>query len=192
MKLSDEFAARTPPDDRTHSHDAHDHESGADASRSEPSDGNGRADGSGERAGSSDRVLQSLVELVGEITGSARSLIEVYKDRVRLSARRTIVRISLGVAASLCAAVWLGAAMLAVLRGLCGGLASAFGGREWLGELSGGLLALGVTVAAIAIHLRFSSRREIERLNTKYEGIRNEHANHVEAAHESDDSRSAA
>ena len=125
------------------------------------------------------RVLLRFVE---EIVGSADSLVEVTSDRIRLSVRRTIVRVAIGAGAAVCAAVWLGAAALAVLRGVCGGFAAAFGGREWLGDLTGGLFALALTAVAVAIHLRLSSRRELRRLMAKYERIRNEHGQHEHVA----------
>lgn len=118
-------------------------------------------------------VLDVLVRFVEELLASASGLIEVKADRVRLSLRRTIVKVVLASGAALCAALWLGAAALATVRGLCGGFAALWGGREWLGELCGGALALALAAGSVALHLKLSTRRELIRLEAKYEHIRN-------------------
>lgn len=142
--------------------------------------------------GSSDGVLQILVRFVEQVAGSANGLIEIYADRLRLSVRRTIVQVVLGTAAAICAAVWLGAASLSVFRGICGGLAAAWGGRAWLGDLTGGLLALTLAACAMALHRVVASRRELRRLEAKYERIRNEHEKHLDKSGSAGDSASAA
>ena len=124
---------------------------------------------------SSRGLIQILFRFVEEIIGSADSLIEVYSDRIKLSVRRTMVQAVVGAGAAVCAAVWLGASALAIVRGACGGLATLWGGREWLGDLTGGVLALAFAAGAVALYLRLSSRRELGRLRAKYERIRNEH-----------------
>ena len=100
----------------------------------------------------------------------------MYSDRARLSVRRTLVQAAIGAGVAVCTVVWLGAAALAVLRGACGGLTALWGGREWLGDLTGGLLALTLAASAIALHLRLSTRRDFRRLKAKYERMRNEHS----------------
>lgn len=120
-------------------------------------------------------VLDILARFIEALAGSADGLIEVHADRIRLSVRRKVVQAALAAAAALCGGIWIGAAALATLRGLCGGLASLWGGRVWLGDLSGGLLALALAAGGVALFLRTSSRREFERLKNKYEGIRNKH-----------------
>lgn len=115
-----------------------------------------------------------IAQFVEDLIGSTNGLIEIYADRMRLSVRRKMLQVAIGVAAAVCAVIWLGAAALATFRGLCGGLTSLWGGREWLGDLTGGLLALTLVAVAVAIHLRLSTRREISRLKAKYERIRNE------------------
>ena len=124
-------------------------------------------------------LIQVLSRFVEEIIGSADSLIEVYSDRIKLSVRRKIVQAVIGGGLALCGAVglavWMGAAALATLRGICGGFAALWGGSVWLGDLSGGVLALGLAVGTAAFFLRLSSRRELRRLRAKYERIRNHH-----------------
>jgi hypothetical protein len=119
-------------------------------------------------------LLELLVRLAEDSLASVNGLIEVQTDRIRLGARRMIVKVVLASAAALCASLWLGAAALATLRGLCGGFTALWGGREWLGELCGGALALLLAAVAAALILRLSTRRELIRLEAKYERIRNE------------------
>ena len=126
-------------------------------------------------AGSGSGLVQLLFGFVDELVGSANTLIEVQADRLKLSVRRTIVQAAIGAAAALCLALWLGAAALATVRGLCGGLASLWGGRVWLGDLTGGVLALALAGGAIALFLRMSDRREIDRLERKYARIHGKH-----------------
>ena len=75
-------------------------------------------------------MIGTLLEFVQEAIGSADSLMEVYADRIRVSVRRKLVHAVLATCAAVCAAVWLGAAALAVLRGVCGGFTALWGGRE--------------------------------------------------------------
>lgn len=189
MKILDELVAgfrnhaRTSPQDSPgHDSESRQGESVGDRSKSHT----GEADGSG-RSRSSSRLIQILFRFVEEIIGSADSLIEVYADRIKLSVRRTIVQAVIGAGVAVCAAVWLGAASLAILRGVCGGLTTLWGGREWLGDLTGGLLALALAASTIALYLRLSSRRELGRLKAKYERIRNEHSQEHDTASRSGD-----
>lgn len=119
-------------------------------------------------------LTELLLHAVGQIGGSAGNLIEIVSDRVRLSVRGKIVRVSIAAAVAVFLAAWLVAAALATLRGLSGGLTALWGGREWLGDLTGGPLALALGAGAAALHLRGSSRRELERLRIKYEAIHND------------------
>jgi hypothetical protein len=149
--------------------------------RSEPG---GRADDSSERAAneaersaeSGPRIglTQTIVDFVEELMAASGSLIDVYSDRARRSMRRTMVQAAIGTGAAICAAIWLGASALAVLRGICGGLTAAWGGREWLGDLTGGMLALTLAACVIALVVRLAERRELLRLRAKYERIRND------------------
>jgi hypothetical protein len=126
----------------------------------------------GAAAGAGSGLVQVLFRFVEEIVGSASTLIEVQTDRIKLSVQRKMVQAAVGAAAALCLALWLGAAALATVRGICGGFASLWGGRVWLGDLAGGVLALTLAGGAIALYLRVSERRELERLEHKYERIR--------------------
>jgi hypothetical protein len=160
LKILDDFVAGFRGHARTSSHGSPGH---ADEGAGNP----GPASKSG--------LIEVLFRFVEEIIGSADSLIEVYSDRIKLSVRRTMVQAAIGAGVAVCAAVWLGASALAVVRGVCGGLATLWGGREWLGDLTGGALALAFAAGAAALYLRLASRRELERLRAKYERMRNEH-----------------
>jgi hypothetical protein len=101
-------------------------------------------------------------------------LFEVYSDRVRMSLRRKIVQAAIGAGVAGFMAIWLGIAALALFRGASGGFTVLWSGREWLGDLTAGLLAIGLAAGAGALHLRLSARRDLARLQAKYEDIRNE------------------
>ncbi len=125
-----------------------------------------------ERPGSPDEAggwLDVLFESVEAVAASVGRLIEVQADRVRLSVQRSMVKTAIGGAAALGAAVWVVAGTLALLRGICGGLAALSGGRAWLGDLAGGALALGSVIAVVALGSQAWSRRELRRLEAKYE-----------------------
>jgi hypothetical protein len=184
LKLSDDSLAGFPIHARKSSRGVPSPESGSrkDASGGDPSEG--RADeGEGSPASGSKRGLsQVLLQFLEEIVGSADGLVEVYADRIRLSIRRTVVQTAIGVGVAVCTAICLGAAVLAVLRGTCGGLTALWNGREWLGDLTGGLLVCTLAAGAIVCYLRLSSRRELRRLKAKYEQIRNGHNDEQDAA----------
>ena len=137
-------------------------------------------------------LFRALLGSFQEIWGSVEGLVEIKADRIRISMRRSIVGATLGACVAVCTAVWLGAAALAVLRGARGGLAALFGGSEWMGDLTGGLLAWAIAAAAIAIHLRRSSRRELTELMAKYERIRHRHDASQGTPSPADDGRGAA
>jgi hypothetical protein len=119
-------------------------------------------------------LLQAVLRFIEDVVGSTDGLIEIYSDRARQAVRRTFVRVAVGTGVALCAAIWLSAALLAILRGACAGFTALWGGREWLGELTGGTVAVLLAVGSGALYLRLSARRELRRLETKYERIRNE------------------
>jgi hypothetical protein len=119
-------------------------------------------------------TFEGFSRFLKEITAPAEGLIEVYSDRVRLTVRRKIVQAAIGAGVAGFMAVWLGVAALAVFRGARGGF-TALCGREWLGDLTAGLLAVGLAGAAGALYLRLSARRDLARLKAKYEQIRDEH-----------------
>lgn len=189
MKISDGFVAGSPNHERKAPHDS----PGTDAASAPAVGGGAQAENGANEAGasagsdSSSGLIQIVLRFVEEVIGSANGLIEVYADRVRLSMRRRIVQGAIGAGVAVCAAVWLVAAALATLRGVCGGLTTLWGGRDWLGDLTGGLLALTLAAGAIALHLRMSSRREFGRLKAKYERIRSKHGENHDTASPADD-----
>jgi hypothetical protein len=178
LKISDEFGAGSPD----HARSSAQHSPGLD---SESGRGGRAADRSGKPAqeeqgngasGPGGGVTEILAKFVEEISSSVGGLIDVYSERARLSVRRAIARVAIGLCVAVCASVWLGASSLAILRGICGGLTTFWGGREWMGDLTGGLIVLMLVTGAIALHLSMSSRRELARLRTKYEQVENEHS----------------
>ena len=136
-------------------------------------------------------LLGTLVRFVESLVASADGLIEVHADRLRLSIRRKLVKLVLVSAAALCSALWIGAATLATFRGVCGGFASLAGGRAWLGDLAGGLCALALVAATVALVLQIDSRRELARLKVKYERIRSRQDANGQETRAAADSRGA-
>lgn len=179
MKVSDDFVVGA----RSSSHDS----PGPDSESGSGAVGSGTAASHADEAegpatsGSSSGLIDILFRFVEEIVGSADALIEVYADRAKLSMRRALVQAALAAGVAVCATIWLGAATLAIVRGLCGGFTTLWEGREWLGDLSGGLLALVLAAGAIALHLRMSSRRDLRRLKAKYERIGHERSQNHDA-----------
>lgn len=120
--------------------------------------------------------LDWLEPLGQEIVSSARILIEVRKDRMRLRIRRAILR-SLGVAAvAVGMALWIGSAALATVRGLCGGITAWSGGNVWLGDFVGGIVALAFAAMAATSFAFLVSRREWKLAKVKYEELRSPRA----------------
>jgi hypothetical protein len=123
-------------------------------------------------AGPAGDLFESTVRLVEELVSSVWQQIEIYKDRRRLSVRRTIIEAAVGAGLAVGAIVWLCAAALATLRGLCGGLAVLFGGRVWAGDLVGGSLALALVICALLVATSLMSRADLRRLEAKYDRLR--------------------
>lgn len=141
------------------------------AAAAEPSPKAG--DGS-QGASADDGLVQSVVRCFAEVFAASEGLVEVHADRARSSLRRAIVKAIVGAGLAVTAVVWVCTAAFAAVRGACGGLTELWGGRVWLGELSGGLLALAFAAGAFALHSWWTSRREFAHLNSKYERMRNE------------------
>lgn len=194
MKASNDFAGGHTSPDRTSSNASREpaSESRHGAGRLESFENPANESGGVAASGSSGGLAEGLLRFIEEVTGSAEGLIEVYADRAKQSVRRTIVKAVVGGGVAVCAAIWLGSAALAVLRGVCGGFTALWGGRAWLGDLTGGLLGLTFAGAAIALCVHLSSRRELRRLEAKYERIRNKNSERHETATAADDGGGAA
>jgi uncharacterized membrane protein len=106
---------------------------------------------------------------VEDLSQSVRQQIEIYADRQKLAIRRRIIHASLAAALGIAGLVWLCSAVLAVLRGVCAGLAELLGGRIWAGELVGGLFGVALVAAAVLVALRLMSRADVRRLEAKYD-----------------------
>lgn len=139
----------------------------------------GSLDGSEERAArpvDDGRVVDVLLQLTEDIANSGKRLVEVYSDRARHTVRKGAIRVGVATCVLACLLLWLGASTLAVLRGLCAGLAALWNGSVWSGELTGGLTGLALAALAIYGTLRLNSRQELRRLRSKYEQLRKTHA----------------
>lgn len=178
MTSSDDFVDGTPHRPRMSGLDgtAHDADWRPDAGGAKASAHSGNGAEPAADSGSGAGFASTVVRLFEELFGRADGLLEVYADRMRLSVRRALVQAGLGAALAVCAAVWLGTAAWATVHGLCSALGALWGGREWLGDLIGGALALTLAAGGIALGLRVSARRELAGLRTKYERIRSRNA----------------
>lgn len=127
------------------------------------------AAGGSNSAGGNDSFGSMLARFVEEAFGAVDGLISVHVDRAKLSMRRTIVSATIGVGAVITATFGACAAVLALVRGTCGGFAELWGGREWTGDLAGGVLVLALLAGGVALALRISARSELARLKAKYE-----------------------
>ena len=110
-----------------------------------------------------------LATQVEELVDSASRLIEIYGDRRRLAVRRTVTEAAVTATLALCAAVWLCAAALATVRGLCASL----------GDLAGGALALALAAGGIWTALRVSARLELRRLERRHGRVGDDEAAHA-------------
>ena len=176
MKLPDRAPAEAPQDAPAAVLQEPAAGTGSDRSGSDgPRSANGSVDDAGDAIpGTSGTTSDKLLKSVEEIVASASSLIEVYSDRIRLSLRRKLTRVVLVTGAVICTAVWLSAAALASLRGICGAFTALFDGRAWLGDLTGGLVAVALGAGGVGLYLQLSSRRELVRMKSKYQRMRNE------------------
>ena len=113
-------------------------------------------------------LVSNATRYVKELAASAKQMLEIQAERKKLALRRGLMKAALGVVALVAVVAWLGAAIGATVRGLCTGLAVLFDGRQWLGDLVGGLLALALLAGAVALVLRRSARKDLERLEEKY------------------------
>jgi hypothetical protein len=110
-----------------------------------------------------------------EIGAHVFTLIEVYRDRARATARRKIVQISVGALAFAGVATAVVVASARLVAGIAAAMTVVCGGRAWAGELLGGALALAAVAASIALCLRISSWRRLRSAEAKYAERRRRH-----------------
>lgn len=120
-----------------------------------------------ERAGR-DGALALAARSLADAGAAARRLLEVHADRARLSTRRALVALVAAGTATVFLAVAAGGAALVLLDGLCAGLTELWGGRAWLGDLSGGLLTVAATATLLGLANRLADRAALSNLRAKY------------------------
>lgn len=112
-------------------------------------------------------VLARIRDFVEDLGATWWQRLELKLERTKIAARRSAVRVAMVVAAGVVGLVFVCAAVVFLLRGACLGLTQLFGGREWLGDLVGGGLALALVAGVTALALRRASRHEQHRLEAK-------------------------
>jgi hypothetical protein len=125
--------------------------------------------------------LEPLLAHLAELRRHAGHYVEATADSFRLSIRQTAVRALLACLGALVGVAGLVTATVLVLTGAAGGLAAAFGGRTWAGQLTIGLAVLIVT--ALVTWWGFRRITETSRRKTveKYERRHYEEQAHVDA-----------
>lgn len=109
-----------------------------------------------------------VVAELSRATQAVQRWFEVLSDRVAFSARRSLVRSAIALVVFAGAVLWTGAALLALLRGVCGAFAALGDGSTWVGDLVGGAVAVAAACGAIALGLRVDSRWRLRALRVKY------------------------
>ena len=125
-------------------------------------------------------LLARIGDFVEDLTSRWWSRVELRLERTKIAARRSAVRVAMVVAAGVVGLVFVCAAVVFLLRGACLGLTQLFGGREWLGDLVGGALALALVAGGTALALRRASRHDDDRLEAKEKQV--ERAEHPRGA----------
>jgi hypothetical protein len=132
-----------------------------------------RNGGRGEERGPS---LADLVENVWlhvqELGDHMRVLVGVRADRAALELWRKALRLSLASVGAVAIATLLIAAALRFVDGLAGGLTALYAGRAWLGDLTAGVLLIGLLGAGAYAFVARWERNELAKHVEKYERLR--------------------
>lgn len=120
------------------------------------------------REAAADPIRRLLAELAA-LREYAAHLATAQVDIVRLRARNLFVGLVMGVAFALLAWITAITATVFLIRGIAGGLAAAFGGRAWLGELLTGILILGLLAASMGLIAVTRQKRRRQMKVAKYE-----------------------
>jgi hypothetical protein len=91
-----------------------------------------------------------------------------HADRVRGTIRRAAIGAALGVLAAVVGIAVLATAAVLLVNGIAGGLAAAFGGNAWLGNLVAGVGLLLLVGVAIAVLLRRDRTKRMRALAERY------------------------
>jgi hypothetical protein len=113
-------------------------------------------------------AFQDLAKDIRELREYAAHFLAAKVDGAKAKARAIALKIALGLAALLFAAVLVSTSIVILLAGLANGAAVLFGDRLWAGQLLVGGVLLGLVVGAVFWVLR-SSRQVPKKLKQKYE-----------------------
>lgn len=131
---------------------------------------NGESSGAAKSRTDSERATsESLLRLGGEAADAARRLIDLVADRAWFAMRRSLLRAALAVVLGVGIALWVGASILAVFRGVCDAIAAWWGGPEWIGQLAGGLAGIAVALGGLLVAIGVDKWWQLRRLESKYQ-----------------------
>jgi uncharacterized membrane protein len=114
-------------------------------------------------------ALRSIWDRLAELRIYARYYLTAKLDRLKLTIRQIVLLAIVGVIAVIAAAGAVVTAIVLLLRGMAGGLATLCGHVPWLGDLLCGLLVLGIIVIALWYFLRSFAKASRRATVEKYE-----------------------
>lgn len=123
---------------------------------------------SGDGPPDDDPVARLRLQL-NELQAYVRQQWAVRTDRVLLGLRRFAILVTAGVVAGLAAAAWIVTAIVLLLQGTTGGLATVLSGRVWLASLIVGGTALALIVVGMAVVYGAWQSAAKHRTRQKYE-----------------------
>jgi len=114
-------------------------------------------------------ALRSVWDRLAELRIYAGYYLTAQLDRLKLTIRQIVLLAVVGVIAAIAAAGALVAAIVLLLRGIAGGLATLCGHVPWLGDLLCGLLVLGIMAFALWYFVRSFAKASRRATVEKYE-----------------------
>lgn len=109
-----------------------------------------------------------LSKFQADVFAAGGRLLEIYRDRARLSTRRALVALISVAGAAVFAAVAIGSAASAMTSAVCSAFTELFGGRAWLGNFAGGLTVLALLASTLFLMSRAYERKNLKSLRAKY------------------------
>jgi hypothetical protein len=124
--------------------------------------------------------LEPLLAHLTELRRHAGHYLQATADSYRLTIRQALLRGMLGALGAVVGVTVLVTSTVLLLRGAAGGLAEAFGGRAWAGQLAVGTTVLLLTGLACWWGLRKATEASRRKTAEKYERRHYEEQAHVD------------